>query len=91
MPTTSGSLILIYSFECPQPLVITTIKDKPPTLEHTRENESKLEPESAGEGPFCKVCTPLARPKRPHHMAESAFYPTFNERWKNVGHKKHEG
>jgi len=61
-------------------VVITTIKDKPTTLEHTGENESKLEPESAGEGPFCKVRTPLARLKRPHHLAESAFYPTYNER-----------
>jgi hypothetical protein len=57
VPTTSGSFILIYSFECPQPAVITIIKDKPPHWS-IPENESKFEPEWAGEGPLCKVRTP---------------------------------
>jgi hypothetical protein len=62
MPATSGSLILIYSFECPQPVVITTIKDKLPHWS-IPENESKLEPEWAGEGPFCKVTRSLSKAK----------------------------
>ncbi len=65
VPATSGSLILIYSFECPQPVVITIIKDKPRHWS-IPENESKLEPEWAGEGPFCKVPALLKQDRRDH-------------------------